>query len=96
MADVLLNRALADVADGNWAPPIDAKVDIVFAPTSDKVRLVSLDDIWGPLELAARWGVTPQVVYTRKSRGTLPDPDLVISRVPLWLRSTIEVYESAW
>lgn len=56
---------------------------------------VMLDDIWGPLELAARWNVTPQVVYTRKSRGKLPDPDMVRSRVPFWLRSTIESYEAS-
>lgn len=44
-------------------------------------------------ELATRWGVKPSTLRVRKHRGDLPEPDLVVSRIPMWRPETIEAYE---
>lgn len=40
--------------------------------------------IVGPIEIAQRLGVRRQTVRMWRSRGTLPDPLVVISGVPIW------------
>lgn len=51
------------------------------------MEYLTLDD------LAKRWGKTRNAVALDKTRGKLPEPDQVISRVPMWTPETIEEYE---
>lgn len=44
-------------------------------------------------DLAERWGVKYGAVLMQRSRGRLPEPDVVVSRVPMWSLDTIESYE---
>lgn len=44
-------------------------------------------------DLAKRWGLNYSAVVMRKSRGRLPEPDKVVSRIPMWLPETIAEYE---
>lgn len=45
--------------------------------------------VFGPIEVAALADVKPATVLQWRARGVTPEPDAVISRVPLWLESTI-------
>lgn len=51
------------------------------------MNYLTLDD------LAERWGVKHNTLRVRRSRGQLPPPDMVVSRIPMWLPETIEAYE---
>jgi len=52
-----------------------------------------VNDYLTPGDLAERWSVSVDAVYMRKYRGNLPEPDQVLSKVPLWKLATIEEYE---
>ena len=52
-------------------------------------KRIGRETVYGPMELAAIAGVKYETVRTWRARGVTPEPDAVISRVPLWLESTI-------
>lgn len=43
----------------------------------------------GPHEVAALLGVKVATVHMWRSRGVMPEPDYVLSRVPIWRESVI-------
>ena len=49
-------------------------------------------DILGPAEVAGLLRVQPKTVSTWAARGILPPADLVLARVKIWKRSTIEAW----
>jgi hypothetical protein len=49
-------------------------------------------ELYGPSEFADLLGITTTNLYQRKSRGLLPDPDLSISKVPIWTGETIRIW----
>jgi hypothetical protein len=50
-------------------------------------------ELYGPQELADRWGCTVPALHQRRHRGYTPEPDMVISKVPIWTGETIRVWE---
>lgn len=46
-------------------------------------------DIMGPQEVAELLGVKAVTVRTWRSKGMMPDPDMIVSRVPIWTSGTI-------
>jgi hypothetical protein len=74
--------------------------------SSSKADLLDLDDwrdanaqaeadaeLYGPAELAARWGISVPALHQRRHRGQCPTEDLTLSRVPIWSGETIRVWE---
>lgn len=47
--------------------------------------------VYGPREVAALTNVQPSTVaiWRQRHRGDMPEPDVTISGVPLWLEDTI-------
>ena len=46
-------------------------------------------------EIASEWGVSPQAIAQRISRGTFPKPVKVAGRTRLYLRAQLEPYKPA-
>ncbi len=44
----------------------------------------------GPADIATRLGVSPTTVSAWKRRGLLPEPEILVSGVPLWFWPDIE------
>ena len=49
-------------------------------------------DLVSPAEIAARLNVREQTVHAWRMRGILPEPMVVLSRVPIWRWRTIKVW----
>lgn len=56
---------------------------------SEHGKRVGHETICGPIEVAALAGVQVGTVTRWRARGIAPEPDAVISRVPLWREQTI-------
>jgi hypothetical protein len=52
-------------------------------------KRIGRETVYGPMELADLAGVKYETVRTWRARDVTPKPDVVISRVPLWLEATI-------
>jgi hypothetical protein len=52
-------------------------------------KRIGREIVYGPIEVAALAGVQVETVSRWRARGIAPDPDVVISRVPIWLEATI-------
>jgi hypothetical protein len=50
-------------------------------------------ELYGPQELAERWGISVPALHQRRHRGQTPAPDMTISKVPIWTGETIRVWE---
>lgn len=44
----------------------------------------SIPHLVGLVEIIDMMGVRPQTVYHWRTRGVMPDPDLTVSRTPMW------------
>lgn len=51
-----------------------------------------LPPIVGAAEIAELLGTTLRTVYIWRQRGELPEPDAIVTRTPIWLRSRIEAW----
>jgi predicted site-specific integrase-resolvase len=49
----------------------------------------------GPQEVAATLGVKVTTVHQWRQRGLLPEPEAVVSGVPMWAPDTIEAWAVA-
>ena len=56
-------------------------------------QLEADSELYGPQELAWRWGISVPALHQRRHRGKTPEPDLVISQVPIWTGETVRVWE---
>jgi hypothetical protein len=56
-------------------------------------QLESDCELYGPQELAGRWGISVAALHQRRHRGQCPAEDLTISKVPIWSGETIRVWE---
>lgn len=95
-----LEEALARWAAAcTMARATDAGWDLTPAEIDDWAAadaLASSDaELYGPQELAARWGISTPALAKRKERGQTPAPDLTISKVPIWTGETIRHFEEA-
>lgn len=52
-------------------------------------------ELYGPQELAYRWGISVPALHQRRHRGQCPTEDLVISKVPIWTGETVRVWEES-
>jgi hypothetical protein len=58
-------------------------------------------ELYGPAELAERWGISVPNLHQRLSRTRrgiaelAPLPDLTLSRVPIWTGETIRIWEES-
>ena len=52
-------------------------------------------DAWGPQEVAAHLGVATATVAKWRQRGVIPQPESIVSGVPLWTSSTIQTWAAA-
>lgn len=50
-------------------------------------------ELYGPAELATRWGISVPALHQRRHRGQCPPEDLTLSRVPIWSGETIRHFE---
>lgn len=50
------------------------------------------DDPVGPEEIAERLGVRRDTVHKWRHRGVLPEPDWIISSLPVWEWETIRAW----
>ena len=56
-------------------------------------QLEADSELYGPQELAYRWGISVPALHQRRHRGQCPTEDLIISKVPIWTGETIRVWE---
>ena len=49
-------------------------------------------DLVGPRDVAERLGIPRNTVLAWKLRGQLPEPELIISRIPIWRWETIHAW----
>jgi hypothetical protein len=49
--------------------------------------------MYGPAELAELLGTSVANVHQRRHRGQLPEPDLTLSRVPIWTGETLRLWQ---
>jgi hypothetical protein len=50
-------------------------------------------ELYGPQELAARWGISVPALHQRRHRGACPTEDMTISKVPIWSGQTVREWE---
>lgn len=63
---------------------------ILYTPgMSAHGKRIGRETIYGPIEVAALARVQVETVSRWRARGIAPEPDAVISRVPLWRERTI-------
>ena len=53
-------------------------------------KLVNVEDLMGPGEIAEEFGVRPNVVSNWRRRGVLPEPIIRLKMGPLWTRGQVE------
>ena len=56
---------------------------------SEHGKRIGRETIYGPIEVAALAGVQVETVSRWRNRGIMVEPDVTISRVPIWREATI-------